>query len=1661
MGIALDDEELNSLFESNPNTFQPTSKTNPIPKRPLSYYNELYDCLSNLKDKTLENRSHSLDESTFAPNAINYSHHSQNDESIDRANSVESIEPQLLDEIGLTVQKLIAQCHELSKNKQLERRNSLRVGKVADRQNADQMIYEIDLSRFCNQTSPDHCKTNMNLVVSPDRGKVTTPQVKELVISFSGSKSSCNDLKNSKPNDGNIVDENLLGNETDFYYSIDDINSALDADSEVKSSFDSCLKDQNIELDKSLEPIVRHPKAFDETLLASGNRHAGSFERDVLFSSDIEDKYQADVSSSEDCPRLIINVELNLDDNQSSDVTTESSELSSSASTKSGSYLLTESETYFGNQILEKKGSIAKGEVNSESPTSNLNASDDAVSIHSDFQLFDRRKKVPSNCSTDSITKNGSLQCADKSVLKFKFAPLENRLADSISDIESSTGCINSNASDGPVYAEENEFSNTESTGFSFYSENRLSNFGISKSSICSEDLSVFSNRSTSYGICSEDSVAPNSVDSSEPVSQSENNAEYSADNFSEDNTVLIESESEVSISSDIIAWQRDIFLSVLDDSDEDWVIHDRAEEDSRDGSSGNIYSGSSSPLAEVDESPTTSSVELLSVPTGWSAHIDKDTGLPCYVNAVTGARPEKMSLYGMYKKRCPKRMGIALDDEELNSLFESNPNTYQPTSKTNPIPKRPLSYYNELYDCLSNLKDKTLENRSHSLDESTFAPNAINYSHHSQNDESIDRANSVESIEPQLLDEIGLTVQKLIAQCHELSKNKQLERRNSLRVGKVADRQNADQMIYEIDLSRFCNQTSPDHCKTNMNLVVSPDRGKVTTPQVKELVISFSGSKSSCNDLKNSKPNDGNIVDENLLGNETDFYYSIDDINSALDADSEVKSSFDSCLKDQNIELDKSLEPIVRHPKAFDETLLASGNRHAGSFERDVLFSSDIEDKYQADVSSSEDCPRLIINVELNLDDNQSSDVTTESSELSSSASTKSGSYLLTESETYFGNQILEKKGSIAKGEVNSESPTSNLNASDDAVSIHSDFQLFDRRKKVPSNCSTDSITKNGSLQCADKSVLKFKFAPLENRLADSISDIESSTGCINSNASDGPVYAEENEFSNTESTGFSFYSENRLSNFGISKSSICSEDLSVFSNRSTSYGICSEDSVAPNSVDSSEPVSQSENNAEYSADNFSEDNTVLIESESEVSISSDIIAWQRDIFLSVLDDSDEDWVIHDRAESTGNEKESTQDQSPAHEPPVKSGKVDGAPEEKNLSRSIKSRSMILLDSKLEELTPMSRNWPQLWNGHMCILQEGSLNRTKITENGKRLRKNWASAYVVLTELFLLFFKDAKSFAAMKNGGWKPELCVDLNGALIDRGDKVSSRKNVFIISTVLGLQVLIQCDCTATASSWLNAIQSAIKNLPSGFDNCSRLIRNSTSPECNSPEGGKKAKIGRSKSVKLKNKDGSIEDLTISVAERQTKIRARLKKFFHRRPTMESLVKKGIWKDEPVFGCFLEQVCSGESPRVPLVVQRCIKCIESSEENMKADGLYRASGNLSQVQKIRLQVDQNNLAVLDQEEDVHVLTGALKLFFRELKEPLIPCHLFNKALKASSKVTKYKEFNRMHIPNLAIVFGPTLMWPAQESANMALDLMQQNLVIECFLVEFEQIFR
>ena len=56
---------------------------------------------------------------------------------------------------------------------------------------------------------------------------------------------------------------------------------------------------------------------------------------------------------------------------------------------------------------------------------------------------------------------------------------------------------------------------------------------------------------------------------------------------------------------------------------------------------------------------------------------------------------------------------------------------------------------------------------------------------------------------------------------------------------------------------------------------------------------------------------------------------------------------------------------------------------------------------------------------------------------------------------------------------------------------------------------------------------------------------------------------------------------------------------------------------------------------------------------------------------------------------------------------------------------------------------------------------------------------------------------------------------------------------------------------------------------------------------------------------------------------------------------------------------------------------------------------------------------------------------------------------------------MVEHKQQNRMHIENLAIVWGPTLL--AAEDllrSTMAIDLMQQNQLLELLLKYFDQLF-
>uniref|UniRef100_A0A8C2EEB7 Rho-GAP domain-containing protein n=1 Tax=Cyprinus carpio TaxID=7962 RepID=A0A8C2EEB7_CYPCA len=245
-----------------------------------------------------------------------------------------------------------------------------------------------------------------------------------------------------------------------------------------------------------------------------------------------------------------------------------------------------------------------------------------------------------------------------------------------------------------------------------------------------------------------------------------------------------------------------------------------------------------------------------------------------------------------------------------------------------------------------------------------------------------------------------------------------------------------------------------------------------------------------------------------------------------------------------------------------------------------------------------------------------------------------------------------------------------------------------------------------------------------------------------------------------------------------------------------------------------------------------------------------------------------------------------------------------------------------------------------------------------------------------------------------------------------------------------------------------------------------------------------------------------------TLTSEADQKKVRTKLKKFLLKRPTLQSVKDKGYIRGQNVFGCHLHNLCSQEKTRVPTFVEECIRTVE--KRGLEIDGLYRVSGNLAVIQKLRFKADHaatlNILLIcpgqfklwikdLDLEEgnwDIHVITGALKLFFRELQEPLFPYNLFNDFINEIPdyyskiahmrnlvrslpppnrdtmealfshlrRVIQHGDENRMTVQNVAIVFGPTLLKPEVETANITTYMVFQNQIVEFLLNEFESIF-
>ncbi|XP_063550880.1 rho GTPase-activating protein 15 isoform X3 [Gorilla gorilla gorilla] len=401
---------------------------------------------------------------------------------------------------------------------------------------------------------------------------------------------------------------------------------------------------------------------------------------------------------------------------------------------------------------------------------------------------------------------------------------------------------------------------------------------------------------------------------------------------------------------------------------------------------------------------------------------------------------------------------------------------------------------------------------------------------------------------------------------------------------------------------------------------------------------------------------------------------------------------------------------------------------------------------------------------------------------------------------------------------------------------------------------------------------------------------------------------------------------------------------------------------------------------------------------------------------------------------------------------------------------RLSQSKSMILTDvGKVTE--PISRHRrnhsqhilkdviPPL--EQLMVEKEGYLQKAKIADGGKKLRKNWSTSWIVLSSRKIEFYKESKQQALsnMKTGH-KPE-SVDLCGAHIEWAKEKSSRKNVFQITTVSGNEFLLQSDIDFIILDWFHAIKNAIDRLPKDSSCPSRnlelfKIQRSSSTELlshyDSDIKEQKPEHRKSLMFRLHHSASDTSD--------KNRVKSRLKKFITRRPSLKTLQEKGLIK------------------------------------GLDVDGIYRVSGNLATIQKLRFIVNQEEKLNLDdsQWEDIHVVTGALKMFFRELPEPLFPYSFFEQFVEAIKKqdnntrieavkslVQKLPPPNRdtmkvlfghltkivakasknlMSTQSLGIVFGPTLLRAENETGNMAIHMVYQNQIAELMLSEYSKIF-
>lgn len=153
-----------------------------------------------------------------------------------------------------------------------------------------------------------------------------------------------------------------------------------------------------------------------------------------------------------------------------------------------------------------------------------------------------------------------------------------------------------------------------------------------------------------------------------------------------------------------------------------------------------------------------------------------------------------------------------------------------------------------------------------------------------------------------------------------------------------------------------------------------------------------------------------------------------------------------------------------------------------------------------------------------------------------------------------------------------------------------------------------------------------------------------------------------------------------------------------------------------------------------------------------------------------------------------------------------------------------------------------------------------------------------------------------------------------------------------------------------------------------------------------------------------------------------------------------------------------------------IPPIVRKCVDSL-SITGVIDTEGIFRRSGHYAKVVELKQKVNGGN-DVDFKDVDTHVIAGLLKTFLRDLEEPLLTYELYDEItsfleypkeersrnvkqmlreklpienyelfkylIEFLVKVMECKDLNKMTASNLAIVFGPNLVWAKHNQMSL-----------------------